>query len=476
MQLIDKTSGFLGKPAKRLMANAGNTIFRQLKKDFALKGKRIVVVCGSGNNGGDGLEAVRLLLEKGNSAKAVLVNGKPKTKAADEVYRKLVKKFPGSVGGKFSDIEEADLIIDAVFGTGFSGSIKGKYKETITKMNKAKGKKVSIDIPSGFDCSRKDNKFFVKADVVYYLHAIKKGSERFSKKKILGIGIPKEAENIVLPSQIKFGKRKPTSHKRDNGVITIVAGSSTYPGAAMLTANAARAAFRTGTDLVIAACPKKVAWLLNLKQPEIISRKLKGNYLSKEHEKEILELMNKSDCAVIGPGITRNKRTTETVRELVKKSKGKIVLDADAIRAVKGMKFNDKVLLTPHATEFENCFGRKLPNNYSKKLKLVKETARKHNCVILLKGALDIISDGKKAVFNATGNSGMTSGGTGDVLAGLCGAFAAENTLYDAACYAAFVNGYAGDNLFKEKAYGLIASDLIDELPVVIRKLTKGIK
>ena len=145
----------------------------------------------------------------------------------------------------------------------------------------------------------------------------------------------------------------------------------------------------------------------------------------------------------------------------------------NAIRAVKGMKFNGKVLLTPHAAEFGYCFGRKLPAGPIKKMKLVKETARKHNCVILLKGALDIISDGEKSVFNATGNAGMTSGGTGDVLAGLCGAFATENNLYDAASYATFVNGYAGDNLFKEKAYGLIASDLIDELPVAIRELTK---
>ncbi|MFH1392041.1 MAG: NAD(P)H-hydrate dehydratase, partial [Candidatus Diapherotrites archaeon] len=177
----------------------------------------------------------------------------------------------------------------------------------------------------------------------------------------------------------------------------------------------------------------------------------------------------------IGPGLGEEKQTQLFVKEFVKKRKKKIVIDADGIKACAGMTFKGNVLLTPHEKEFEIFSGEKISGKtLNKKTKIVKAIAIKHNCVILLKGKNDVISDGKKIILNKTGNAGMTVAGTGDSLAGLCVGFSALGlSLMQSAEAGAFVNGKIGDSLYKKMGFSYIASDFAKEIPYWIKKLVK---
>ncbi|HIH10179.1 MAG TPA: NAD(P)H-hydrate dehydratase [Candidatus Diapherotrites archaeon] len=478
MQLIEKASGFFGASTSALMENAGSAVALQMQKDFVLKGKRIVVASGNGNNAGDGFVALRILLGEGIDAKAALVLGEPKSTEAKTAYKKLIWKFPRSCDGKLNDLQDAGIIIDTIFGTGFRGVPEGEALKAINAMNMSKAIKVSVDVPSGLGQGTAKEGAYVNSDLTYCLHAIKKGIGKVGRIKILQIGIPEEAGNIVLTQEVAglIPERDSASHKGQNGSIAIIAGSIEYPGSAMLATFAARACFRTGVDFARVAAPEKIAWEINLKSPDTITAKLGGGYITPGHRNEINGLIKKSDAVLIGPGLGNKEATYSMVRIVAEENrKKKLVIDADGIRAVKGMKFGGNVLLTPHGREFEFFSGRKLPEDCLKKADLVKRVAKEHNCVILLKGPLDIISDGKRVAFNATGNASMTVGGTGDILAGICAAFAPKIPLYESAICGAFINGYCGDRLFKEKGYGLIASDLIDEIPKAIMEIKKGV-
>jgi len=281
----------------------------------------------------------------------------------------------------------------------------------------------------------------------------------------------------ITEKEIKkfFKKRKTGSHKGDNGKVLIVGGSTDLIGAPALAGMSTMACLRTGIDLCVVAAPEKAGLVINGFAPDLIVKKLKGDFFTKKHLKKIIKLEKKADVVLIGPGIGQEKQTISFVKEFVKKSKKPVVIDADAIKACTGMKFPGNVLLTPHEKEFEIFLGKKVSGkNFTKKIKLVKETALKHHCVVLLKGKEDIISNGENVLLNKTGNAGMTVGGTGDSLAGICAGFSALGlSLFDSAVAAAFVNGKIGDKLYKKMGYSYIASDFAKEIPFWIKKLVK---
>lgn len=279
----------------------------------------------------------------------------------------------------------------------------------------------------------------------------------------------------IKEAQLKklFKKRKSNSHKGENGKVLVIAGSDEFSGAPVLVAMSALACMRTGVDLCHVLTPEKTGFVVNTFSPDLIVHKVMGQKLTKKHLKKALELGKKVDSIVIGPGLGRKKATMSFVREVVRKTRKPIVIDADAIHAFSKMKFRGNTLITPHKKEFEIFSGKKITGKtLEQKKKMVKEAAAKHNCIILLKNPIDIISDGKKIVLNKTGNPGMTVGGTGDVLAGLCAGFSALGlSLFDTAKSAAFVNGKIGEKLFKKKGYSFIASDFLNEIPFWIKKL-----
>ncbi|MEK6854100.1 MAG: NAD(P)H-hydrate dehydratase [Nanoarchaeota archaeon] len=281
--------------------------------------------------------------------------------------------------------------------------------------------------------------------------------------------------HLITAEDVKLRKRKPTSHKGQNGRVLVVAGSIDYIGAAYL---AGRAAFRSGADAVVVAAPEKVAWAINCLSPDFITKKFRGDFFTTAAIKEITGMSKKFDVTLIGNGVGKNPGTLQFAAGVCKKIKGFKVIDADAISAVR-LQDVQNAIFTPHAGEYgvlirNSGIGNSgSGNEFEKARKIIGSN------VILLKGHIDkkhgrvdaIISK-DKVVFNRTGNAGMTVGGTGDVLAGLCaGLLAQEMDLLKAAAAAAYVNGKAGDLLLRKYGWGFTASDLVEQLPAVLKQL-----
>src|SRR3989338_3981718 len=251
-------------------------------------------------------------------------------------------------------------------------------------------------------------------------------------------------------------KRSKYSHKGQNGIVTVIGGSREYTGAVYLAAEAV-ASMRLGIDLVYVLCPEKVAWTINKLSPDLITVKLKGEHLDLKHYNIIKKYIDKSDVILLGNGISKQNRTKKLVNKIIKNYKlKKKIVDADALKMIK-IQSVDNAILTPHHGEFDALL---------KNSKLNKSNYRKYlrNNVILLKGHEDYIISKNKVMIIKGGNPGMTVGGTGDVLAGLCAGYAFLTDLFNAAVMASKLNKKIGDKLKKELGNGLIASDFLKEI------------
>ncbi|RLF50377.1 MAG: NAD(P)H-hydrate dehydratase, partial [Thermoplasmata archaeon] len=287
-----------------------------------------------------------------------------------------------------------------------------------------------------------------------------------------------------------YPKPKKTSHKGDNGKLLVIGGGP-YIGAPALSG---LAALRTGIDLVFIAAPKRVAKAITSFSPFIQPKKLAigiaklspnlivtelkhDEILTPEDIGLIEKILSKVDAVVIGPGLGSENITKKAIEKIINrcvKNLKPMVIDADAIQVV-GEKTelikNTSTVITPHAGEFKELTGVKLPSETEGRKKTVEKYAKKIGVTILLKGSVDIISNGKETKLNDIHNPGMTVGGTGDVLAGITGALLSKKVgPYNAARISVFINGTAGNNAFKKRSYGLIATDIIDEISNVLKK------
>lgn len=285
---------------------------------------------------------------------------------------------------------------------------------------------------------------------------------------------------FITRSQIKLPKRGKDSHKGQNGLVLVVGGSENFVGAVAL---AGLAALRSGCDLVKVIAPSKVAWAINAYSPDLVTMKLKGDYFKFKHFKLIEQSMRKFDVLLIGNGIGLNKSTKEFCKKAIKNIKKLKVIDADAIKSI-SMNDATNSIITPHLKELEyfliNSKINKLTiqkinneKNIIKKSQQIKKTTQKFlnkNNIILLKGKIDAIISKNKIFYNKTGNAGMTKGGTGDVLAGLCAGFLAQSKdLLQSAINAAYFNGLIGDILLKKKkGFTYLASDMVEEIEKIV--------
>jgi NAD(P)H-hydrate epimerase len=368
-------------------------------------------------------------------------------------------------------IKKAGVIIDGIFGTGIRGKIKEPESTAIDLINSSDAFVIAVDVPSGFDPDGGKFEKAVKADLTLTFHKMKTGmTEKRAGKytgeiRVIDIGVPREAEFFVGPGDIQtFSKRPSKSHKGDAGRVLVIGGGA-YSGAPAL---AALAALRAGADIVTVAAPKSVSDIIASFSPNLIVRSLSGNRLVEEDIPQILELIKKHDVVVMGMGIGNDDPTLEAVRKIVPMCR-KAVFDADALARDVLHEDHMDMIVTPHAGEMKRLSGADVPEDEKKKLAFVRDFAKDNKLTVLLKGKVDIISDGTEVRANRTGNSGMTVGGTGDVLAGLAGALFAKHDAFSAACAAAFINGVAGDLAFEEFGYGLLATDVIDHIPEVMK-------
>jgi len=378
-----------------------------------------------------------------------------------------------------SDLLDAEVIVDAIFGIGFRGLVSGVYARALQFMNESKGLKVAIDVPSGVNADTGDvGGIAFKADLTVTFHRIKRGlikaKEYVGELIVKDIGIPEEAGYIVGLEDVArcFRPRRPFSKKGDHGRVLILGGSIEYTGAPTLSA---LACLKMGIDIAIVASPKSVTNIIRGFDPCIIARPLPDEeYLSPKSLKIAYELAKRADVIVLGPGLGLRDETFEFVREFIKSVDKPMVVDADALKALREhMKeiTGKELVLTPHAGEFRIMTGIELPSpeNLCGRVKIVEEVAKKYDVTILLKGREDVISNGRRTRINMTGNASMTAGGTGDVLTGVVASLIAMgNNPFDAACAGAFINGLAGDLAVKRQ--GLItARDLIEYLQEALK-------
>lgn len=275
---------------------------------------------------------------------------------------------------------------------------------------------------------------------------------------------------IVNKSILKkvYRKRAKDTHKYDYGSLLVVGGSKLYSGSPGF---ATLSAYRSGVDLVTVAAPERAANIIAGFSPDMITYPLKGDYLRKEHLKELLSLAKNKSAVIIGGGLERRKETLKAVSLFLKKISLPCVIDADAIYALnKNIIYNRPFVITPHAYEFYILTKEKVKKDLKQRIKQVKKFAKKYRTTILLKGHVDIISNEKYTAINKTGCPELTVGGTGDTLVGILGSLIAQkNNLFDSACAAAYINGKAGELAAKNLGESVTATDLINNIYKVIR-------
>jgi NAD(P)H-hydrate epimerase len=262
-------------------------------------------------------------------------------------------------------------------------------------------------------------------------------------------------------------KRSASSHKGQNGRVLVTGGSRLYFGSPVLVA---LSAFRTGADLVYLLMPEYISKPTAPRYPDLIVWGYAGEFLNEKALPLFEELKGKTDAMVIGNGISKQLGVLKTASELIARWEKPLVIDADAIQP--RLKTNStQILYTPHSVEFSRLTAKRTPENLKERTKLVEKTAKELSATILLKGRPDIISDGEKLMLNRIHNPGMTVGGTGDTLAGIaCALLSQKHSAFKSACMAAYINGAAGNLAMKKYGYSLIASDLINKIPTIIKQ------
>ncbi len=493
-----------GIPGRDLMEQAGKGCAEHILASYGMRqSKRAVILAGKGNNGGDGYVIARYLLEKGWQVLVIVlaeqtdIHGDALTNLVllpDEI----VSFCPGEgeLSEKHSDeLLKADVLVDALLGTGLRNELQGVYLEAVELINNAPGKVVAVDIPSGIHgtTGRILGKS-VHANMTVTFGAAKLGhvlypaADHIGRLVIVDIGIPPQLmeeaagyDYLTERMMARLVKRRDRqAHKGTFGHCLIVAGSTGKTGAAALAANSA---VRSGAGLVTLAIPETLNPILELKTTEAMTLPLPdaGSGHLTTHALGVLEryLPGKSALA-IGPGIDRRPAAVTVVQTLVETLSLPMVIDADGLNALAEdtnvlRRSNSKnIILTPHPGEMSRLLGSSIPDMAAIRISVAQEFARTFGVYVILKGARTIIAaPNGMAAINSSGNPGMASGGMGDVLTGIIVALLSQGySAWNACRLGVYLHGLAGDLVAMEQGeIGMTASDLMERIPLALNRL-----
>ncbi|MFQ6106279.1 MAG: NAD(P)H-hydrate dehydratase [Thermoplasmata archaeon] len=467
VRVLDKNAEYLGVPTSQLMENAGKRIADTLLEEFGIQGRRVVFICGTGNNGGDAFVAARILH---GTCKTVIVLAKPKESIGSEISRKNLERYDGDVqvgvDSAASEIEKSDVIVDAILGIGVKGEVREPLRSLINLINDSGKPVLSVDVPSGLGS---DTAIIPTVTVTF--HDVKIGMNEKNSGRIItaDIGIPEDAEKFTGPGELVYYPLPAMeSHKGDNGRLLVVGGGP-FTGAPAL---AGLSALRMGCDLARIATPESVWRVIASFSPDLIVRPLEGEFLNPGNLQVLLSMVDDVDAVVIGPGLGREGDTLRTVRDLVSELEIPFLVDADGITAVAedlSVIRGKRCIVTPHAAEFKRLSGIEIPKKLDDRIGVIDSFSKENDIVVLLKGPVDVIAGEGRLKLNSTGNEAMTVGGTGDVLSGICGSLLSRGVgPFNTARIGAFVSGSAGDLAFEKLGYGLLPTDIISEIPDVL--------
>jgi len=483
---IDRNAQHIGLEPAVLMENAGMQVALEIRR--RKRPGSVAVLCGPGNNGGDGFVVARHLSNAG--WKVTVIETREPTTPEAKRNRDIARRMSGINFIPISDSSQAkersflrvlrrqDVLVDALLGTGSRGAPREPIASIISAAAGAKAFKVAVDLPSGLDADTGEHEGEVfKSDLTITFHAPKKG---FAKAKelvgelvIADIGIPKEAETLAGPGDLLFvrDRRSPNSHKGDNGVLLVLGGSKDYHGAPAI---CGMAALRTGIDLAYVVVPGPIKDIVAKHSPALVCRSYEEDYLQPSSLPAVLDLAAKCDAVCLGPGLGREEETLQAVATLVDALREKpLVLDADGLRPFKGRTdaLGPSTVVTPHAGEFKWLTGKELPLDLDQRTKIILEEASKARCTWAVKGRFDIITDGVRCKVNETGSPCMTVGGTGDCLTGIIGGLLARhNDPYRSAVAGCFISGKAGEIAAEKKGCHILPTDVVEEIPGVFQR------
>lgn len=509
MQAMDRrTIETFGLPGRLLMENAGRGAAQVLFQTFTgLTDKKVAVIAGRGNNGGDGFVIARCLLQKGVSVRVYLLAENKTVKGDAAANLKLLKPLgipvdeipDGSAFKKHkSAMRHQDIWVDAILGTGLKSDVEGYFREIIDFINAQDKPVFSVDIPSGLDsdtgqpcgaCIR------AHATATFGFpkigHIVLPGADYTGRLQIIDIGIPDHIADEVAPAQYlltaemlrsRLIPRPPDAHKGTTGHLLVVSGSPGKTGAAAMTA---MAAMRVGAGLVTLGVPKSLNPVLATQVLEAMTialpETLDGLFAESAFDR-IRDLTSGKRCLVFGPGVGISPEIESLLRRMLSALKVPMVIDADGLNNlaadIRVLKTADMpIILTPHPGEMARLTGASVSQVQKDRLTCAREFACKHNVHVVLKGARTVIAhpDGKVYV-NPTGNAGMASGGMGDVLTGLIGGLLAQGYRPEAAAQiGVYLHGAAADKLVEKIGpVGYLASDVMDNIPTQMKKLLNG--
>jgi ADP-dependent NAD(P)H-hydrate dehydratase / NAD(P)H-hydrate epimerase len=506
MREIDRhTSMRFGVPSLTLMENAGTAVAEFVLSQYP-SAKRIGVICGKGNNGGDGFVVARKLHESGKEVGVTLLASSSELKGDGvEMFAKL--PLPAVTVGSNEELKrgparatfEADILIDAILGTGFRPPVSGLYAEAIAALNASAATVVSVDIPSGADADvmGEQTGAVARSDAIVTFTAPRPahifGLLTTGPILVSPIGSPEEAIvsslnlNVITPRDVValIGPRPPAANKGNYGHVLVLGGSLGKAGAAAM---AGMAALRAGAGLSTVATAKCVIHTVAGFHPELMTESLEhteeGTISGKVSTRRRLdELLQGKTVLAVGPGISRNPETAKLLRWLVSKCESPMVLDADGLNAFEGhaAELNGKarsLVITPHPGEMARLVGSSAAAVQRDRLNLARTFAREHGVIVVLKGHRTVIAEPDGAVWvNTTGNPGMATGGTGDILTGMVAGFIAQNPerTMEAVIAAVHLHGLAGDVACETMGeQSLIATDLLAALPEAFRRVKKA--
>lgn len=502
MRVIEENADVNGLSYIQMMENAGNACadkIHSVVNGMGSVSRSAVILCGAGKNGGDGYVIARNLCDRGYNVKIVLVDGYPNAYESKMMYSyledrpvaflELEKAYDECVTACMSAL----IIVDCVFGIGFHGELNELISKYFTDISKSRAKKFAIDVPSGLEGNSgavSDN--FFKADhtlaITCYkpVHVLKPSSECCGLVTLIDIGIDASCYEAVgtdvmfsaEPSEIArfFKPRKSDANKGDFGRLLSVCGSRNMQGAAVM---AAQAAVNSGVGIVTSVFPDAAypAIAAKLTEPLTIPvRSTADGFMSATSINQILALAEKSDAVLLGCGLGFNEDTVRIVGDVLMNVKKPIILDADGINAVSVninilKETSAPIILTPHPGEMSRLTGLGLDEIQKDRVQVAKNFAKEYNCIVVLKGANTVVAGPAGRVYiNRTGNAGMATGGSGDVLAGIISSFVCQSmSLQSATIAGTYIHGLCGDAVRKKYSmHGVTPTRMIDELAEVL--------
>jgi len=497
MREIDRVSGArFGVPSLTLMENAGIAVAEFVQSEFP-SAKRVAVICGKGNNGGDGFVVARKLHELGREVLLVLLADPSELNGdAAEMYGKLpIKATIVRSGEDLKGLFKCDVIVDAILGTGFRPPVSGLYAEAIAAINASEAPVVAVDIPSGAssDVMGEQVGAVARADAVVTFTAPKPahifGRLTSGSTVIAPIGSPDEA--IVSSVQLNLitardvvtliAPRPADSNKGSYGHVLVIGGSLGKAGAAAM---AGMSALRAGAGLSTVATPKSVLATVAGFHPELMTEPLDeteaGSISMRALEYGRMDALAEGKTVLaIGPGVSRHAETAEFVRTIVAKYSNAMVLDADGLNAFEGhaeqlQGKGRQLVITPHPGEMARLAGVSVVEVQRDRLNIARMFARDHELTVVLKGHRTLIAQPDGSVWvNTTGNPGMATGGTGDILTGMAAGFIAQypTRVAEAVIAAVHLHGLAGDVACESTGeQSLVATDLVKALPEAFQR------